>query len=183
MGGDHSVSGHIIKEFKNLLQVLNFDAHRDCAPYSGTVTRINIMSYLRTLPQVQHVVTVGIRGIIDLASEDKGPENSSVILAEQLLNAGKNCLKDELDPFLPVYLTFDCDVLDPSIAPLVKCPSVEGLSLRDCRVFIDTFLHSKKIIGIDFVETHYSDNQIQRNLTGSAIFTIVLKILDTAWIH
>jgi agmatinase len=52
-----------------------------------------------------------------------------------------------------VYLTIDIDVLDPSIAPGVSAPELDGLSYNELRRIVRGIAQRYRIAGIDIVET------------------------------
>lgn len=183
MGGDHSVTGRVVDSLRIPLQILHFDAHRDTGPYEGVLTRKNVISYLASLDHVRRILTVGIRGIIDLASEDDGSTDHEVISMHRIRNTDHRALNDSLDSLLPVYLSIDCDVLDPSVCPSVACPSVGGLTIEECVQLLKILLRSKTVIGVDFVEAHDDTDPYRRLVTGDTLFILCTKVLDIVWTH
>ena len=60
-------------------------------------------------------------------------------------------LKTRLDPEVPVYISFDIDVFDPSLVPGVTTPEPGGLIFKEVIEYLQV-LKGAKIIGADLVE-------------------------------
>ena len=94
----------------------------------------------------------------------KGIEN---VIKEILFNIDDN----------PVYITFDLDSLDPSIAPAVSNlePSFQGFSIDQAKKLIQS-IKSKNIIGGDVVclmPTKDNQNNITSMVAASIMFEII----------
>jgi agmatinase len=51
-----------------------------------------------------------------------------------------------------VYITFDLDVLDPSVMPAVGTPEPGGLGWMDALTFLKKTFKAKRVVGMDMVE-------------------------------
>ena len=131
LGGDHSIAHPIIKAFSYPLQVVQFDAHSDYqreeetdASSSGTV--------MRRVAELQNVSTLfqlGMRGYLNSGTgfSDSKNNGNTIITRDEIRNFPPGKLLKGLKKTLPVYLTIDTDVFDPSICPGTTVPEPDGL--------------------------------------------------------
>jgi agmatinase len=86
------------------------------------------------MPHVERIVHVGLRGLGSARAsdvEDSRGSGNLLVTARQLRDRGMPWLLDQLPPDGAVFLSFDCDGLDPSVVPAVSAPSPGGLSYQD----------------------------------------------------
>lgn len=74
-----------------------------------------------------------------------------------------------------VHLSFDIDVLDPSIAPGVGAPKKGGINYREAHLLMELVADSKKLIGLDLVEVNPIVDV--RNLTAELANELILSAL------
>lgn len=152
LGGEHSITFGAVRSFAekfNQLSVLQLDAHLDLRDeFEGTkfhhacVTR-RIVDDLK-LP----VTHVGIRSMSDKEAKFlKKSKKNKVFFAPKLPTEKiiKSLSKN-------VYLTFDLDVLDPSIMPATGTPEPGGLTWYETLQFLKKVARKRKIVGADIVE-------------------------------
>ena len=163
LGGEHSVSGPVIKahaEKYHDLSVLQIDAHADLrdtydgTPHSHASIMARVVKDMR-IPSVQ----VGIRSIS--ADEARLLETgipTKIFGARDIV--GKTDWIDEAIAGLTdnVYLTIDIDGLDPSIVPTTGTPEPGGLGWYETLTLIRKLAETRKIIGMDLVEYSYFEN-------------------------
>ena len=160
LGGEHSISGPIIRAHKEKypnISVLQIDAHADLREaYDGTPhSHASIMSRVvmdMRIPSVQ----VGIRSISrEEALALKGGLPTKIFWARDA--AGRIDWIDEAIDSLTddVYLTIDIDGLDPSIVPTTGTPEPGGLGWYETLTLIWKLAESKKVVGMDLVEYSY----------------------------
>lgn len=152
LGGEHSIAlgGAMAttKKFRNL-SVLQLDAHTD-SRFEFEGTKYHHATHMRRVVEDLKLpaVHVGIRS----TSEEE---------VEFLQKSKKN--KVFYAPNLPidqivasltpnVYLTFDIDVLDPSIMPAVACPEPGGLGWYETLALLKAVAQNRQIVGADIVE-------------------------------
>ena len=76
-----------------------------------------------------------------------------------------------------IHISYDLDVIDPTLAPGVSVPVKQGLNLQQAYAFVDKMIENKKIIkSIDLVE--YNPNFDKENKTLNIATEIVNKIID-----
>lgn len=158
LGGEHSISAPLVKlaaeRYKDLT-VLQFDAHSDLrnefgpfGPYSHASVMRRIMEYG---PQI---VQVGIRSFSQEDLEEC-PEQVhcfiTPLMLEERFSDVLALLLDRLSDH--VYITFDMDAFDPSIAPGVGTPEPGGLTWRQVTRILRKVFSKRTVIGADIVET------------------------------
>jgi len=201
IGGDHSITGGIVQSLakKNSkltkgkkITFVHFDAHTDCfekldhflgakksaahwASYlvkqgnvdPHTSTQIGIRGNPRTLDWLQASYDIGYQVITMDEYREWGHEKCAKMISDRL---GDN----------PIYITFDLDCLDPSVAPGVANiePAYKGFNMDEVRKLLQS-LKGKNIIGGDVVclmPTKDSPNQITAMVAASIMFEIICLI-------
>jgi agmatinase len=135
IGGDDSVPIPILRAYegRGTLTVLQVDAHLDFRDevqgvsegYSSPMRRASEMEH------VERIVHVGLRGVgsaraVDV--EDSRAAGNLLVTARQLRERGVGWVLEELAAAGSVFVSFDCDGLDPSVFPAVSAPAPGGLS-------------------------------------------------------
>ena len=175
-GGDHSISYGSIAQLGEECDVIHFDAHADYMDpendsYCAHGTVINKVSQLA---HVRRIVHCGIRGLLN--SEDsigKAVENGDIIItAEEVHKKGTGIIQEYLSKEVPHYVTFDIDVLDPSIAPGTGTPEPGGFSYHQMKEMLSIVGRTHKLRAIDVVEV----NPLFDQTTNTAQYTVRLLI-------
>ncbi len=203
VGGDHSVTGGILQAIAgdnaHLTQgrkttLLHFDAHTDAFHHidhflGAEKSAAHWASYLVRDGHVNphRSVQVGIRGnprtldwlepSYELGYEVITKARYDEIGIEKTLSIIDETIGDE-----PVYITFDLDCLDPTVAPAVANieAGVEGLKIDEVMTMLRS-VRGKNIIGGDVVclmPTKDSPNKITSLVTMSIMFEIISLIAD-----
>jgi agmatinase len=186
IGCDHTVALPMLRSVVRELgpvALVHFDAHLDTwdtyfdAPVThGTVFR---RAFEEGLLVEDHSIHVGIRGPVyghaDL-SDDRG-FGFRTIRASDIDDLGIKGTTEaitERAADLPVYLSVDIDVLDPSFAPGTGTPEVGGLTSRELlRVLRGlTGLH---LVGADVVEVAPAYDHAE--ITALAAATVVFDVI------
>ena len=201
IGGDHSITGGILqglaKENSPLtkgqkVSLLHIDAHTDTynqldhflgakksAAHWGsylvkqdhvdasTSMQIGLRGNPRTLDWLQPSYDLGYNVITMAEFKKKGIESVTQEILEKI---GDN----------PLYITFDLDSLDSSIAPAVSNlePSFTGFNMEEAKALIQC-VKSKNVIGGDVVclmPTKDSPNNITSMVAASIMFEIISVI-------
>ena len=203
IGGDHSVTGGILQgiagEHSKLTGgkkavLLHFDAHTDAFHqidhFLGAVkSAAHWASYLVRDGHVdaEHSVQVGIRGSVRTAgwlqpSYDLGYE---VITKDRFDEIGvEKCIEiiRERIGDRPVYITFDLDCLDPTVAPGVSNieSGCDGFRMSDVTRILRA-MRGANVVGGDVVclmPTKDSPNQITALVAMSIMFEMICLIAD-----
>ena len=142
-GGEHLLTYPVLKAMKkcfNGLQIVHFDAHCDLRDeYEGQkLSHATVMKRVRELG-IRDMHQIGIRSGTRQEFEELSPVDSP------------ESLKASLDMKMPVYISFDLDVLDPSLAPGVTTPEPGGLMFNEVMAYFSV-LRGMDIKGADIVE-------------------------------
>lgn len=201
IGGDHSITGGIVQALGggNLTKgepicFLHLDAHTDVFTkvdhfLGAKKSAAHWGAYLADQGQVDptHSMQIGLRGhprTLDWLQPSYDYGYNVVTMAEyrkrgalDVIQQIKSVLKDK-----PVYITFDLDCLDPTIAPAVA--NVEagygGFTIDEAR----TLLHSVRgmnIVGGDVVclmPTKDNPNQITSLVAGAVMFEMLSMMAE-----
>jgi agmatinase len=135
IGGDDSVPIPILRAYEGRgpLTILQVDAHLDFRDevdgvregYSSPMRRASEM------PHVARIIQVGLRGVGSARAadvEDARAAGNLLVTARELRERGVAWLLAQMPEEASVFVSFDCDGLDPSVAPGVSAPAPGGLS-------------------------------------------------------
>jgi guanidinopropionase len=162
VGGDHLISLPILRGLvdKGPVGLIHFDAHSDTFD-SFFGSRYNHATPFRRaieegLLDPKRIVQIGLRGAISDASNfDYAREHGiRLIFIEEFDERGAKDVMAEARAIvgnLPTYVSFDIDVLDPSIAPGTGTPEIGGVTTREAQKML-RLLGGLDIVGVDLVE-------------------------------
>jgi guanidinopropionase len=161
-GGDHLVTLPILRSLakKGPLGFIQFDAHSDTYD-SFFGNRYNHGTPFRRaieegLLDPRRMIQIGIRGAISDASNYDFARAAGVriVFIEEFAERGPAAVMNEARALVgdqPVYVSFDIDALDPSIAPGTGTPEIGGMSSREAQALV-RLLDGLDIAGADLVE-------------------------------
>jgi len=152
LGGEHSVSIGIIKAFYEhfpQLTVLHLDAHADLRPtYMGSPYNHACALYDARLNT--NLIQIGVRSMD--VEEKKHLDLDKCYFAEDIYGH-QSWMEESISQMTEeVYITFDVDVLDPSIMPSTGTPEPGGLDWHTTITYLKKVFASKKVVGFDIVE-------------------------------
>ena len=151
-GGEHSISIGTIRAFNECfdnLTVLHIDAHADLRPeYEGT--KLNHACAVYEASQNTNLIQVGIRSM-DIIEKSVMDYDKTFFAHEMLLN--EYWIENVIDLMTDnVFITFDLDVLDPSIMPSTGTPEPGGLLWYETLDLLKKVFTEKNVVGFDIVE-------------------------------
>ena len=157
LGGDDSVPIPVLRAFSTPLHVVQVDAHLDFRDevqgvrdgYSSTMRRASEM------PHVERIVQVGLRGVGSARTSDVADARAAgnlLVTARELRERGVAWLLDQLPVGGDVFVSFDLDGLDPSIAGAVSAPSPGGLAYEQACDLLAGLAARSRIAGAAFTE-------------------------------
>jgi agmatinase len=159
LGGEHtSIVGAVKAHAERFddLTILHLDAHSDLREsYLGDRWN-HACTMARVADFAPKIVQVGIRSesAEDLALVER--HGLSVHYGESILSdaaAGVDWIAPVIDACSSrVYVTFDCDVLDPSIMPATGTPEPGGLGWMHIVALFEKFCAERVIVGFDVSE-------------------------------
>ncbi len=166
VGGEHTISIGAVRALAvhQPISILHLDAHADMRPtYAGMeFTHASAMYHISNLENVYSTTSVGIRNMSPAEFEIISNKNNIFLFtAHKIWESsfkGKHWdqVADEIISTIEsdfVYITFDIDVLEPSLCPSTGTPVPGGLTYAQSVYLIKKLVqHGKRIIGFDIVE-------------------------------
>lgn len=182
IGGDHSITYSVIKglcDSYNKFDIIHFDAHADYKESSllsfynsiglELLNHATVMNYCENVDNVGEIIQVGVREYYDVISE----KITSVSIDD--INCKNNKYLDLVNRNNDVYLSFDIDYFDPTIAPGTASKLINGGLYNETFVSLSEILKNKKVIGIDLVEINPRLDDCNR--TSQLAMNLVLYLL------
>ncbi|MFK8029564.1 MAG: agmatinase [Gammaproteobacteria bacterium] len=177
LGGDHFCTYPVLQSLARFhdkpLSLIHFDAHSDTWAEDRKTIHHGTMFYHAVkegLIAPERSAQIGIRTYNDDA------HGFTIFSAEAVRSNVQNVITRVLDLVgnNPVYLTFDIDGLDPSMAPGTGTPVVGGLTTMEAQQMLRGF-RGINIVGADVVEVApmYDTSQI----TALAAATMAMNIV------
>lgn len=176
IGGDHSITFPILKAYAKHypdITILHFDAHPDLYHDLDGNPHSHASPFARIMENklAQRLVQLGTRTI-------------SPHQREQMLRFGVEAIemkewRDDLEQIRdlklkgPLYLSFDMDALDPSVAPGVSHYEPGGFNVREVLNIIQSL--DVAIVGADVVE--YNPRQDNNDMTAFVGAKLLKEIL------
>jgi agmatinase len=154
LGGEHSITAPIVEAVAKQhpgLSVLQIDAHADLrdsymgTPYNHACAMRRVLDHART-------TQVGIRS---LSPEEAAaiPTLPTRVFYDYNMRQDPNWIDRVVDSLgEDVYITIDCDGLDPAIMPAVGTPEPGGLSWYEILGLLRRVIESRRVVGCDLVE-------------------------------
>jgi agmatinase len=159
IGGDHAVPIPVIRAMKELgpFHVIQFDAHLDFVDESFGVCEGhgNPMRRISEMKHVSGITQIGIRGPGSSSRhdfDDARAYGSTIIGPRQFRQIGAEGVIDMLPKETRFYVTIDCDVLDPALAPGNGSPSPGGLDYYEVTDVLRGIADRGEVVGFDFCE-------------------------------
>jgi agmatinase len=189
MGGDGAVTlpqlRALHRQYPDLV-LLHLDAHTDTYPDDGESRYTNATTFTRAaeegLLDTKGSIHLGARGPVAMAGIFEYTRNwgYELIPGVELDSLGIPKVVEHLRRRLagrPVYLCFDMDVFDPSVAPGVATPTWGGLSAKEGLALLDG------LAGLDIVAFDVNTVSPPHDHAGMTSFlagTVLLKCLQLA---
>ncbi len=159
LGGEHTITLPSIIAYKKFFKdfgILHLDAHSDLR-YSYENSKFSHACVMRRVWEEKvPFLSVGIRSLSKEEAIFIEKKSIPVIFAHNF-----NLIKfEKMLNHLPkkIYISFDCDFLDPKEVPCLGTPEPLGFTYYETLKIIEITSKQKEIIGIDFVEAIYKEN-------------------------
>jgi agmatinase len=156
LGGEHSITAPLAQAARKLypkLSLLHFDAHADLRDtYQGSKYNHACVMH-RIFDMDVPFVSVGLRLYcleeFEFMQKHHIPYFSPEEVADSLTHVTERILEFLTEQ---VYITFDIDALDLSVAPGTGTPDPGGLTYRQSLAILEAVGRHKHIVGADIVE-------------------------------
>ncbi len=186
VGGDHSISGPILKALGRHRPVgmVHIDAHCDTAgEYEGSKFHHGgpfRNAVLAGVLDPERTIQIGVRGGAEYLWEFSYASGMTVIHAEEIDAMGLAAVVAKAREIVgdgPTYVTFDVDSLDPAFAPGTGTPEVGGLTPREALAILRG-LAGIDIIGGDVVEVapQYDANTTTAQVGAQMLFELLCLV-------
>jgi len=159
LGGDDSVPIPTLRAFadRDPLTVVQVDAHLD---FRDSVAGVGdgYSSPMRRASEMEHVARifqVGLRGVGSARTTDVADARAAgnvLVTAGELRERGVPWLIDRIPADAPVFISFDCDGLDPAVCPAVSAAAPGGLSYAEAADLLGGIAQGRRLAGAAFTE-------------------------------
>ena len=168
LGGDHAITFPLVRAFEGRgpITVVHFDAHLDYRneTFGLRYGHGHVLRRVSELDVVDKIVSIGIRSIRHQKDDVDAHRNDGnvMICAWDVHAHGVDHYRDQLPSGKDVYITFDIDGMDASLAPGTGTPEVGGLAYEEARRFLEIVCADNRLVGFDMVEVNplYDPTQI-----------------------
>ena len=154
LGGEHSITPAVVAAVAEKhpgLSVLQIDAHADLRDsYMGTPH--NHACAMRRVLEFARATQVGVRS---LSTEEAAaaPTLPTEIFYDFNMRKDPRWIDRVVDSLGEhVYITIDCDGLDPAIMPAVGTPEPGGLTWYETLALLRRVIEARRVVGCDLVE-------------------------------
>jgi agmatinase len=155
IGGDHSISYNIVKNFKEKyedLTIIFFDAHADLYDKFNSDKYSHASTARRIYELTPNLIQLGIRTISREEFEFL-TESKIKYLTTRQIQTNKFWINEIIDSCSNnIYISLDFDVFDSSIMPCTGTPEPNGLNWLQISDFLHAICKKRNVVGIDFVE-------------------------------
>ena len=176
IGGDHSMAiatvSSTMKKY-NDAKVIWIDAHPDINTFESSETKnyhgmplaylTGLQSdkqcdYIKNKLNFKNILYIGIRDIDHFEKSIIQDKGIKVITMDDIQSNMSDTL-ETIRNFIgtsPIHLSFDVDVLDPSIMPGTGTPVPNGIKLEEAKTILDE-LYNYRIVNMDITELNLDD--------------------------
>jgi agmatinase len=159
VGGDDSIPPMVALALaeRHSFDVVTIDAHLDFRDEvdGERFGRSSPARRMSELPQVRSVTQIGLRGIGGSGTAELEAARAAghrLVTAADVHEHPLPWLREQLPSGGDVFVSIDCDGLDPSVAPGTGWPQPGGLTFRHVAAVIGGLARTSRIVGGDVVE-------------------------------
>ena len=178
VGGDHAITYPLLKRLTTETDVivLQFDSHSDYIAEYKNYPHGSVMNEVNKLEKVEKIIHIGLRGNLNSKPAIKQSlKDGNVVIPYSLLKEEhKEWLKEIQGK--KIYISFDIDFLNPSIAPATNCPEPGGPTYEETLECLKQVISSaEEVVGMDFVE--YNPMCEGQVLTGITLVNLIMQCI------
>jgi len=184
VGGDHSVTYPILRAYDDLeeLHIVQLDAHLDFSESRNGTRYSNSSPFRRAAEDLPglNITVIGLRGLrTNPEAYQAAKERGHTLVPATRVRQNLSEVLAKLPQGKKVYLSFDADVLDPSILPGTSSPEVEGLTYGEAMQVVQQTITQNELVGFDLVELAPNlDPSGLSALVGARLLAEVLTVWD-----
>jgi arginase family enzyme len=130
---------------------------------------------------VKHIAQIGMRGI---ANDQEAMSNArelhtTVVTSEEIHRRGIAAALEQIPASENIYVTFDVDSMDPTLAPGTGTLEPDGLNFREIDELMKGIPLKGKLVGLDIVEVNpYRDAS---GRTAQTAIRLMVDLLSAAF--
>lgn len=179
-GGEHTatlgVVRSLVKAYPDLM-VIHLDAHADFKDeYLGNrINHATVMKRVADIISRDRIITIGVRTGTKDELADAG---LNVPISLELIRQDWNEVINIIPEGIPIYVSLDLDVFDPSLVPGVGNPEPYGLTWREF-IQITRILTFQNFVGFDVMELtpKYDATGVSAIVAASVVRDLTLSLL------
>jgi agmatinase len=182
LGGDHSITFPIVRAYDIPLTIVHIDAHLDT--WNGAKGNLDHASWVlrvAKLPTVKNITQLGMRGIAnDLeAAGNARALHTKIVTSEEIHRHGVSAAIEAIPQSENIYVTFDVDSMDPTLAPGTGTLEPGGLNFAEIDDLLRAIPTKGKLVGLDIVEVNpYRDPS---GRTAQTAIRLMVDLLGAAF--
>jgi agmatinase len=182
LGGDHSITFPVVRAFDVPLTIVHIDAHLDT--WNGAKGNLDHASWVlrvAKLPSVRKIVQLGMRGIANdpEAAGNAKALGTKVVTGEEIHRRGVSAAIEAIPQSENIYVTFDVDSMDPTLAPGTGTLEPGGLTFPEIDELMQGIPRKGKLVGLDIVEVNpYRDPS---GRTAQTAIRLMVDLLGAAF--
>jgi agmatinase len=182
LGGDHSITFPVIRAYDVPLTVVHIDAHLDT--WNGAKGNLDHASWVlrvAKLPSVRKIVQLGMRGIANdpEAAGNAKALGTKIVSGEEIHRHGVSAAIEAIPQSENIYVTFDVDSMDPTLAPGTGTLEPGGLTFAEIDELMLGIPKKGKLVGVDIVEVNpYRDPS---GRTAQTAIRLLVDLLGAAF--
>jgi agmatinase len=182
IGGDHSITYPSLRALDVPVTLIHLDAHLDT--WNGAPGNLDHASWVirsAALPNVKHIIQIGMRGLAnDLEAVGNARKlGTQVITSEQVHREGVAHALAQIAKSERIYISFDVDVMDPTLAPGTGTLEPGGLSFAEMDELMMGLAGKGQLVGLDIMEINpYRDTS---GRTAQTAIRLMIDLLGAAF--
>jgi agmatinase len=182
LGGDHSITFPVVRAFDIPLTIVHIDAHLDT--WNGAKGNLDHASWVlrvAKLATVKHITQLGMRGI---ANDQEAIGNAraihtTMVTSEEIHRRGVAAAIEVIPHSENIYISFDVDSMDPTLAPGTGTLEPGGLNFAEIDELLLGIPSKGKLVGLDIVEVNpYRDPS---GRTAQTAIRLMVDLLGAAF--
>ena len=182
LGGDHSITFPVVRAYDIPLTVVHIDAHLDTwTGAKGNLDHASWVLRVAKLPTVKNITQIGMRGIANdpEAAGNARALHTKVVTSEEIHRKGIAAAIGQIPQSENIYVTFDVDSMDPTLAPGTGTLEPGGLNFQEIDALMEGIPSKGRLVGLDIVEVNpYRDPS---GRTAQTAIRLMVDLLGAAF--
>ena len=182
LGGDHSITFPVVRAYDIPLTIVHIDAHLDT--WNGAKGNLDHASWVlrvAKLPTAVNITQLGMRGIANdpEAAGNAKALHTKVVTSEEIHRRGIAAAIRAIPQSENIYVTFDVDSMDPTLAPGTGTLEPGGLNFAEIDELMKEIPSKGRLVGLDIVEVNpYRDPS---GRTAQTAIRLMVDLLGAAF--